>query len=68
MRIRRILGLALAAATLVGASVVGAAGAGAASYPNISRDDCTAAGGHVVARAYAGEACALPDGTTPAIT
>ncbi|MFJ8155358.1 hypothetical protein [Streptomyces sp. NPDC094468] len=65
MRIRRILGLALAAATLVGVSAVGA---GAASAPNISRDDCAAAGGHVVSRAYAGEACALPDGTTPAIT
>ncbi|MER6462405.1 hypothetical protein AB0D30_15740 [Streptomyces sp. NPDC048409] len=63
MRIRRILGLALAALTLVGASA-----AGAASAPNISRDDCAAAGGHVVSRAYAGEACALPDGTTPAIT
>ncbi|MEW1635981.1 hypothetical protein AB0469_18110 [Streptomyces sp. NPDC093801] len=68
MRMRRILGLALAAATLVGASAVGAVGAGAASSPDISRDDCTAAGGQVVSRPYAGEACALPDGTTPAIT
>ncbi|MFF4369546.1 hypothetical protein [Streptomyces sp. NPDC001594] len=65
MRMRRILGLALAAATLAGMSAVGAA---AASSPSISRDDCTAAGGHVVARPYAGETCALPDGTTPPIT
>ncbi|MGA5041296.1 hypothetical protein ACPCA8_30190 [Streptomyces capoamus] len=65
MRIRRILGLALAAATLAGVSAVSA---GAASAPYISRDDCTAAGGQVVARPYAGEICALPDGTTQAIT
>jgi hypothetical protein len=65
MRMRRILGLVLAAATLVGVSAVGA---GAASSPNISRDDCTAAGGQIVARPYAGEACQLPDGTTQAIT
>ena len=68
MRVRRILGLALAAATLVGMSVIGAVGAGAASSPNISRDDCTAAGGQIVSRPYAGYACALPDGTTQAIT
>jgi hypothetical protein len=36
--------------------------------PNISRDDCTAVGGQIVARPYAGYACALPDGTTQAIT
>ncbi|MFJ9347117.1 hypothetical protein [Streptomyces sp. NPDC101237] len=63
MRIRRILGLALAALTLVGVSA-----AGATSAPNISRDDCASAGGHIVSRPYAGDACALPDGTTPAIT
>ncbi|MFJ9564548.1 hypothetical protein ACIRQQ_31490 [Streptomyces fuscichromogenes] len=68
MRMRRILGLALAAATLVGVNAVGAVGAGAASSPNISRDDCTAAGGQVVARPYAGYTCTLPDGTTQAIT
>ncbi|MEU9340929.1 hypothetical protein AB0D74_06905 [Streptomyces sp. NPDC048278] len=68
MRMRRILGLALAAATLAVVSAVGAAGAGAASSPNITRDDCTAAGGQVVARPYAGYVCTLPDGTTQAIT
>lgn len=68
MRMRRILGLALAAATLAGVSAFGAVSAGAASSPNISRDDCAAAGGQVVSRPYAGYACALPDGTTPAIT
>ncbi|WP_046730336.1 hypothetical protein [Streptomyces humi] len=68
MRMRRVLGLALAAATLAGVSVAGAAGAGAASSPNISRDDCTAAGGQVVARPYAGYACTLPDGTSQAVT
>ncbi|WP_330342910.1 hypothetical protein [Streptomyces sp. NBC_00557] len=65
---RRILGVALAAATLVGVSAVGAVGAGAASSPNISGNDCTAAGGQIVSRPYAGEACVLPDGTTQPIT
>ncbi|WP_089100001.1 hypothetical protein [Streptomyces hyaluromycini] len=68
MRMRRILGLALAAATLAGVSAVGAVSAAAASSPNISRDDCTAAGGQIVSRPYAGYSCALPDGTTQAIT
>ncbi|WP_374772502.1 hypothetical protein OG756_04520 [Streptomyces sp. NBC_01310] len=71
MRMRRILGLALAAATLAGVSAVGAVGAvsaGAASSPNISREECTAAGGQVVARPYAGYTCALPDGSQQAIT
>ncbi|MFD7230934.1 hypothetical protein [Streptomyces sp. NPDC059881] len=68
MRIRRILGLALAAATLAGASAVGAVSAEAASSPNISREECTAAGGQIVSRPYGGDACALPDGTKPAIT
>ncbi|MFG2952800.1 hypothetical protein ACGF5O_03580 [Streptomyces sp. NPDC048291] len=68
MRMRRILGLALAAATLGLVSAVGAAGVGAASSPNITRDDCTAVGGQVVARPYAGYVCTLPDGTTQAIT
>ncbi|MFF3215696.1 hypothetical protein ACFYYB_34340 [Streptomyces sp. NPDC002886] len=67
MRIRRTLGLALAAATLAGMSAVGAVSAAAASSPNISRDDCTAAGGQIAARPYAGYYCALPDGTKPAI-
>lgn len=68
MCMRRILGLTLAAATLAGVSAVGVVSAAAASSPTISRDDCTAAGGQIVSRPYAGDACALPDGTTPAIT
>ncbi|MFF4421537.1 hypothetical protein ACFY04_12245 [Streptomyces sp. NPDC001549] len=68
MRMRRILGLALAAATLAGMSAVGAVSAEAASSPNITRDECTAAGGQITARPYAGYACALPDGTTQPIT
>ncbi|MFG3013847.1 hypothetical protein ACGFZB_26130 [Streptomyces cinerochromogenes] len=68
MGMRRILGLALAAATLAGVSALGAVSAGAALSPDISRDDCAAAGGQIVSRPYAGDACALPDGTTQAIT
>ncbi|MGW2460984.1 hypothetical protein ACWC2M_18430 [Streptomyces sp. NPDC001761] len=68
MRVRRILGLALAAATLAGVSAVGVVGAEAASSPNISRDDCTAAGGQIVSRPYTGESCSLPDGTAQPIT
>ncbi|MFE9565174.1 hypothetical protein ACFYM0_29135 [Streptomyces sp. NPDC006487] len=68
MRMRRMLGLALASATLVGASAVGAVSAAAASSPNISREDCAAAGGQVVSQPYAGDSCKLPDGTKQAIT
>ncbi|MFC9675107.1 hypothetical protein [Streptomyces sp. NPDC056949] len=68
MRMRRILGLALAAATLAGASAVGAVGAQAASSPSITRDECTAAGGQVTARPYAGYVCTMPDGTMQAVT
>ncbi|MGY4994701.1 hypothetical protein [Streptomyces sp. 900105245] len=68
MRMRRILGLALAAATLAGISALGAVGAAAASSPDMTRDECTAAGGQVTARPYAGYVCALPDGTTQSIT
>ncbi|EFL13356.1 hypothetical protein [Streptomyces sp. C] len=68
MRLRRILGLPLAAATLAGMSAIGAVSAGAASSPDISRDDCTAAGGQIVGRPYAGDYCTLPDGTTSPIT
>lgn len=68
MRMRRILGLALAAATLAGVSAIGAVSAEAASSPNISRDECTAAGGQIVSRPYGSDACVLPDGTRPAIT
>lgn len=65
---RRILGLALAAATFAGVSAVGAVGAQAASAPNITRDECTAAGGQVTARPYAGYVCTMPDGTMQAVT
>ncbi|WP_031154346.1 hypothetical protein [Streptomyces xanthophaeus] len=41
MRIRRILGLALAAATLAGTSAVGIVSASAASSPTITSDECT---------------------------
>ncbi|MEV7559870.1 hypothetical protein ACGFYY_21935 [Streptomyces sp. NPDC048331] len=68
MRMRKILGLALASATLAGMSAFGAVGAEAASSPNITRDECTAAGGQVTARPYAGETCTLPDGTSQPIT
>lgn len=68
MRMRRILGLALTAATLAGMSAVGAVSAEAASSPNITRDECTAAGGQITARPYAGYTCTLPDGTTQPIT
>ncbi|MCX5199378.1 hypothetical protein OOK31_36830 [Streptomyces sp. NBC_00249] len=68
MRLRRILGLALAAATLAGMSAVGAVSTAAASSPNISRDDCTAADGQITGRPYGGYVCTLPDGTTQAIT
>ncbi|MGW4393119.1 hypothetical protein [Streptomyces sp. NPDC004685] len=68
MRMRRILGLALAAATFAGVSAIGAVGAHAASSPNITRDECTAAGGQVTARPYAGYICTMPDGTTQAVT
>ena len=68
MRMLRTLGLALAAATLAGISAVGAVGAAAASSANMTRDECTAAGGQVTARPYAGYVCTLPDGTTQAIS
>ncbi|MGP3684266.1 hypothetical protein ACTVZO_06065 [Streptomyces sp. IBSNAI002] len=67
MRVRRILGLALASVTLAVVSAVGAVSAGAASSPNISRDDCTAAGGQITARPYAAETCTLPDKSTQPI-
>ncbi|WKD31103.1 hypothetical protein [Streptomyces xanthophaeus] len=68
MRMRRILGLVLAAATLACMSAVGAVGAAAASSPNITRDECTAAGGQVASQPYAGYTCVLPDGTKQPIT
>ncbi|GGS32669.1 hypothetical protein Snoj_01460 [Streptomyces nojiriensis] len=68
MRMRRILGLALAAAALVGVSAVGAVSAEAASSPGITRDECTAADGQVTSQPYAGYVCVLPDGTRQPIT
>ncbi|MEU9165270.1 hypothetical protein AB0D29_33960 [Streptomyces sp. NPDC048424] len=68
MRMRRMLGLALAAATLVGASAVGAVSAQAAASPTITGEECTAAGGQVTSFPYRGSSCTLPDGTTQPIT
>ncbi|MFB7256154.1 hypothetical protein [Streptomyces nojiriensis] len=68
MRMRRMAGLALAAAALVGVSAVGAVSAEAASSPGITRDECTAAGGQVTSQPYAGYVCVLPDGTRQSIT
>ncbi|WP_432167703.1 hypothetical protein [Streptomyces sp. bgisy031] len=68
MRMWKILGLVLAAATLAGVSAVGAVSTEAAASPNITRDECTAAGGQVMARPYAGYVCAMPDGTSQPIS
>ncbi|MGW6872073.1 hypothetical protein ACWGHA_07010 [Streptomyces xanthophaeus] len=68
MRIRRILGLALAAATLAGTSAVGIVSASAASSPTITSEECTAAGGQVTSRPYANTVCKLPNGTTQPIS
>ncbi|MEU2390325.1 hypothetical protein [Streptomyces sp. NPDC007369] len=68
MRMRRILGLALAAATLAGVSAVGTVGAQAAASPTITREECTAAGGQVTSRPYGGYTCTMPDGSTQSIT
>ncbi|MFJ7776874.1 hypothetical protein [Streptomyces yangpuensis] len=68
MRIRRTLGLVLAAATLAGAgAAVGTAGAQAAS-PTITRQECTDAGGQIRSIPYGGDTCTLPDGTSQKIT
>ncbi|MFD9083725.1 hypothetical protein ACFQ7B_17605 [Streptomyces erythrochromogenes] len=67
MRIRRTLGLILAAVTLAGAGAVGAVGAQAASSPTITREECTAAGGQVKSIPYGGDTCTLPDGTSQRI-
>ncbi|MFD7775928.1 hypothetical protein [Streptomyces sp. NPDC059753] len=67
MRIRRLLGLALATASLVGASAVGAAQA--ATYPAISSEQCTAQGGTVnPGGPYRGPTCNFPDGHSESIT
>ncbi|MFE6906595.1 hypothetical protein [Streptomyces erythrochromogenes] len=71
MRIRRTLGLVLAAATLAGTGAVGAfgaVGAQAASSPTITREECAAAGGQVKSIPYGGDTCTLPDGTNQRIT
>lgn len=70
MRMRRLLGLALATATLAGVSAVGAATAQAATYPSISSEQCTAQGGTVnPGGPYRGDpTCSFPDGHTEAIT
>ncbi|MER7467852.1 hypothetical protein [Streptomyces sp. NPDC097981] len=63
MRMRRMLGLALAAATLAGTSAIGAVSAQAAASVTITRDECTAAGGQITSIPYDGYVCTLPDGT-----
>ncbi|MFJ3520324.1 MULTISPECIES: hypothetical protein [unclassified Streptomyces] len=68
MRIRRMLGLALAAATVAGISAFGAVSAQASGAPNITREECTAAGGQITSRPYASESCTLPDGSAQPIT
>ncbi|MFD3474226.1 hypothetical protein [Streptomyces sp. NPDC058695] len=69
MRMRRLLGLALASATLAGASAVGVATAQAATYPAISADQCTAQGGTVnQGGPYRGPTCSFPDGHSESIT
>lgn len=66
MRIRRLLGLALATAALAGASALGAVSAQAAA-PTITSAECTDQGGTVVSQPYAGTSCVLPDGTKVAV-
>ncbi|MEV0415137.1 hypothetical protein AB0I68_31165 [Streptomyces sp. NPDC050448] len=68
MRMRRMLGLALAAATLAGMSAIGAVSAQAAASPAITGDECTAAGGQITSISYGGTVCILPDGTSQSIT
>ncbi|MFH9088088.1 hypothetical protein [Streptomyces sp. NPDC017673] len=69
MRTRRLLGLALATATLVGMSAVGAVTAQAATYPSISSEECTAQGGTVSEGGpYRGPSCTFPDGHSERIT
>ncbi|MFD5617776.1 hypothetical protein [Streptomyces yangpuensis] len=69
MRIRRTLGLVLAAATLAGAgAAVGAVGAQAAASPTITVQECTDAGGQIRSIPYGGDICTLPDGTRQNIT
>ncbi|MET8433337.1 hypothetical protein ABZV61_11130 [Streptomyces sp900116325] len=69
MRIRRLLGLALATAALAGVSAVGAATAQAAAYPAISSEECAAQGGTVnQGGPYRGPTCTFPDGHSESIT
>ncbi|MCF3133958.1 hypothetical protein [Streptomyces olivochromogenes] len=69
MRTRRLLGLALATATLAGMSAVGAATARAATYPSISAEECTAQGGTVnQGGPYLPPTCKFPDGHSERIT
>ncbi|MFF4103468.1 hypothetical protein [Streptomyces sp. NPDC001903] len=64
MRMRRLLGLALATAALAGASALGAASAQAAAAPTITSAECTEQGGTVKNIPYGGgEVCVLPDYT-----
>jgi hypothetical protein len=68
VRIRRLLVLALATATLAGVSAVGTATAQAATYPAISADQCTSQGGTVnQGGPYRGPTCIFPDGHSEGI-
>lgn len=69
MHIRRLLGLALATATLACVSAAGAATAQASTYPTISAEQCTAQGGTVhPGGPYSGPTCRFPDGHSESIT
>ncbi|MER7681632.1 hypothetical protein [Streptomyces sp. NPDC096934] len=58
MRIRRSLGLAIAAATLAGLSLTGAATARAGTpITSVTPDQCREGGGTVDSKPYAGEYC-----------
>ncbi|MFI6894618.1 hypothetical protein ACIBM4_10945 [Streptomyces sp. NPDC050256] len=64
MRMRRILGLAAATATLAGASAFGATTATAAPDPNVAVTEtlCVELGGSVALDATLGRCCVYPDG------
>nr|WSW45445.1 hypothetical protein OG296_21290 [Streptomyces sp. NBC_01001] len=68
MRIRRLLGLALATAALAGVSALGAATAQAAAPPTVTSAECTDQGGTVRTIPYDGSVCVLPDGSRVAVT
>ncbi|MEV6577263.1 hypothetical protein AB0M92_03740 [Streptomyces sp. NPDC051582] len=68
MRMRRLLGLALATAALAGTSALGAAVAQAAASPTITSGECADQGGTVRTIPYGGTVCVLPDGSRLTVT